>query len=190
MREKLNDNPVAQIALIGVLALFAIVFLLKPFGGGESDEAAEAPPPPVEAGGLEGSAPTAATSSVAPPTDFRPLPAAVKRAYRDGDTLVLRIYRSGGIDDRLGGETASVLDGITDVAFFSVPAKKIARYSAITGPLGVNQAPALVVIRSRKLNRNGNAPGTVTYGYLSGAEIRQAVVDSKYRGPKLPYSPR
>jgi hypothetical protein len=190
MREKLNENPVAQIALIGILALGAVFFLLKPFGGGETEEAAEAPPPseaaPGEAGAL---APTGAVTAVKPPTDFRPLPTKVEQAYKRGETLALLVYRDGGIDDRLVSETAAVLDGMSDVAFFNAPAKKIARYSAITGPLGVNQAPALVVVRSRKLNKNGIAPGTVTYGYLSGAEIRQAVVDSKYRGRKLTYAP-
>src|SRR5689334_14839698 len=48
MREKLNENPMAQIALVGVLLVVAAVFLLGKMGGGESEEE-EASSPAAEA---------------------------------------------------------------------------------------------------------------------------------------------
>jgi len=75
------------------------------------------------------------------------------------------------------------------VAFFSAPVDEIARYSAITGPLGVSQAPALIVVRPRALNGQGTAEATVDYGFRGAADVRQAVVDAGYKGPNLTYAP-
>ena len=194
MREKLNENPVAQIALVGVLVLFAVVFLLKPFGGGEPEAESEAPPateaavvPGEEATGVEGSAPVASTSAASAPAER--LPGPVEQAYASGETVVLLIYRPGGIDDRRLTAAAGVLSGMPAVAFFSAPVDEIARYSAITGPLGVSQAPALIVVRPRALNGQGTAEATVDYGFRGAADVRQAVVDAGYKGPNLTYAP-
>src|ERR1700750_1071668 len=153
MRQKLNENPVAQIALIGVLALLAVVFLLKPFGGGESAseseagaEAATSTASPEEAAASLGrSAGAPAASAVSAPAE-RPLPRDVESAYESGETVVLLIYRPNGIDDRRLTAATRVLAGMPGAALFAAPVDKIARYSALTGPLGVNQAPALIVV--------------------------------------------
>ena len=59
MREKLNSNPLAQLAVVGVLLLFAAVFVMSSMGGGEekaeegeaaSAAAAVEPAVPSEAG--------------------------------------------------------------------------------------------------------------------------------------------
>ncbi len=82
-------------------------------------------------------------------------------------------------------EASAVADGTSGVAFFAHRIDQIARYSAITGPLGVNQAPALIVVRPRKqLNGGGPAPATVNYGFQTGSDIRQAVVDARYTRPR------
>ncbi len=194
MRQKLNENPVAQIAIVAVLAVFAVIFLLKPFGGGGgASEASTAPAETVVASGettgsLEGSVPSAAASGVTAPA-ARPLPGDLGAAYSRGETVVLLIYRSGGIDDDLVTRASNVLSEMSDVALFTAPTSKVARYSAITGPLGVNQTPALIVVRPRALNGSGPAPATVDYGFRSAADIRQAVVDVGYRGPELTYAP-
>ncbi len=196
MREKLNENPVAQIAVIGVLALIVGVFLLKGMGGGESEEEA---PAPVELGtatpeegatgsSLEESSPAASASSVSAPSE-RPLPDAVEAAYARGDTVVLLIFRPGGIDDRRVASAVGVVRRMPGVALFTAPAGEIARYAPITGPLGVNQAPALIVVSPRAVSEGEAAPATVTYGFQSAAEVRQAVVDAGYRGPQLSYAP-
>ena len=43
MREKINDNPVAQVALLGVLVLVVGFLLLTRMGGSEETPAAPAP---------------------------------------------------------------------------------------------------------------------------------------------------
>ncbi len=201
MREKLNENPVAQIAVIGVLVLVVGIFLMKSLGGGEEPAAETATAPPTEAvpeagaaeapvgGSLESATPAAAAASVSAPS-VRPLPDAVEAAYEGGATIALLIYRLGGIDDRHVAAASGVLERMPGVAFFTAPVGEISEYAAITGPLGVNQAPALVVISPRGLNGGEAAPATVTYGFQGSAEIRQAVIDAGYQGPELSYAPK
>jgi hypothetical protein len=196
MRQKLNENPVAQIALIGVLALLAVVFLLKPFSGGEASPEAESgaeattatASPEEAAASLGSSAAAAATSAVTAPAE-RPLPRDIESAYKSGETVVLLIYRPSGIDDRRLAAATSVVAGMPGVALFTAPVDEIARYSALTGPLGVDQAPALIVVRPRPLNGSNPAEATVDYGFRTAADVRQAVIDAGYRGPKLTYAP-
>jgi hypothetical protein len=182
MREKLNENPVAQIALIGVLVLVAAWFLLlRPSGGSSgSGGGAEAAAEPIEQ--------VSATSAITAPAGRR-LPAKVDAAYKHGDTVALLIYRRGGIDDKVLRVESRVIKGMPGVAFFAAPTDKVARYSAITGPVGVNRAPALVVVRSRKQNHGAPAPATVTYGFQGPAQVRQAVIDAGYTGKQGSYAP-
>jgi hypothetical protein len=198
MREKLNDNPVAQIAVIGVLILVVGVFALKSLGGGSEEEGESAAPvetataPGAEAapgGSLEESTQASAAASVIAPT-ARPLPDDVEAAYERGETIALFIYRPGGIDDKLVTDVVGELERMPGVALFTAPAGKIADYAPITGPLGVNQAPALIVISPRSMNGGEAAPATVTYGFQSVADLRQAVIDAGYRGPELTYAPK
>lgn len=194
MREKLNENPVAQIAVVGVLLLVVGFFALSQFSGKSEESeatpteaAVEAPAEEIAEPGLEEPSAAAASSAVAP--SARSLPPDVEAAYENGETIVLLIYRPGGIDDRRVTAAADAVSGMENVALFKAPAGEVARYVAITGPLGVNQAPALVVIRSRDLNEDAAAPATVSYGFQNSEDIRQAVVDSEYRGPELTYAP-
>jgi len=200
MREKLNENPVAQIAVIGVLVLITGIFLMKSLGGGEASEGeAEAPTAPVETGtegteaapgaSLEEAAPAANASSVSAPT-ARPLPDDIEAAYARGDTIVLLIYRPGGIEDRRVAGAASVLGQMPGVTLFTAPAGEISRYAPITGPLGVNQTPALIVVSPRRVSGGQAAAATVTYGFQGADELRQAVIDAGYRGPELTYAPK
>lgn len=199
MREKLNENQTAQIALVAVLVLAVGYLALHGMGGSGSSEPASSSGSATEvegtevgsaeaAGGSVESAPVSATSAVAAPA-ARPLPKPVDAAYEQGKTIALLIYRRGGIDDRKVAEASSVLTAMPTVAFFKAPVDKIARYAAITGPLGVSGVPALVVVQPRSRNDGGSAPATVTYGFQSASDIRQAVIDAHYRGPELPYSP-
>jgi hypothetical protein len=199
MRQKLNENPVAQIVLVCVLLVAGGYLLLtKVMGGGES--ASESPASttvsaPAEAGAPEAAlesvegetAEATAAAAVAPSGDRLPHP--IEAAYRSGSTIVLLITHDGGIDDHLVSEAAGVLHGIPGVDLFTAPVSQIARYASITGPLGVNQAPALIVISPRALNGGAQAPATVTYGFQSASDIRQAVQDAVYHGPQLTYAP-
>jgi hypothetical protein len=211
MRQKLNENPTAQIALVGVLLVAAAFFLLTKMGGGEEEVAPEAElPAGIEAPAAEGVPPgspgaartagepiavpgtapeiAAATTSAGAPAD-RPLPPAVESAYAENKTIALLIVRDGGIDDHLVRDATDVLEGRPRVAFFSAKAAHIARFAQITGPLGVNQAPALIVIRPKHLNRQGPAPASVTYGFQTKNDVRQAIRDAVYRGRTLTYAP-
>lgn len=201
MREKLNENPVAQIAVIGVLVLVAGIFLLKTMGGGEAAEGeAEAPAPAetatttgeegaVTGGSLEEATPASAAASVIAPSS-RPLPDEVEAAYARGETIALLIFRPGGIDDKLVTDVIGEVEKMPGVALFTAPAGEIADYTPITGPLGVNQAPALIVVSPRSINGGEAAPATVTYGFQSVEDLRQAVIDAGYQGPELTYAPK
>lgn len=206
MRQKINENPVLQIAIFGALAIAIGFFVLHPLGGGGESEAEGAPAPteevavaPEEAAATGSTAeagagvadlePTAATTSVELPQSAK-LPHAVSAAYHDGETIVLLIYRKGGIDDKLTREAAAVAEGMSGVAFFETEIDHIARYSEITGPIGVQQVPALIVVRPKKLNNGGPAEALLNYGFQTGEDVRQAIVDSRYKGPELTYAPK
>jgi hypothetical protein len=204
MREKLNESQTAQIALVAVLVLIVGFFVLHGMGGGSgssSSESSSGSAPTAEgetatvaattesaSTGTVESTPAAATSAATAPAD-QPLPEAVGEAYENGETVALLVYRPGGIDDQKVAEAASVLGSMSGVAYFSTPVDKVARYSAITGPLGLSGAPALIVVRPRALNGGGSATAPVDYGFQSAADIRQDVVDARYKGPELTYAP-
>jgi hypothetical protein len=182
MREKLNENPVAQIALIAMLALLGGYLVLTNVGGSSSSSAA------TESSAVETATPAAVTSAVAAPVG-RKLPRKVVSAYEHGKTVVLYVYRHNGLDDVVTGLALHRLREMPNVALFLVSTKKVARYSAITGPVGVNRAPALVVVRPRKRGDAEPAPATVSYGFMRAPEMRQAVIDAGYTGPELSYAP-
>lgn len=201
MREKLNESQTAQIALVAVLVLIVGFFVLHGMGGGSGSSSSSGSAPTAEgetatvaatteaaSTGTVESTPAAATSAATAPAD-QPLPKAVGEAYESGETVALLVYRPGGIDDQKVAEAASVLGSMSGVAYFSTPVDKVARYSAITGPLGLSGAPALIVVRPRALNGGGSATATVDYGFQSAADIRQDVVDARYKGPELTYAP-
>jgi hypothetical protein len=183
VREKLNENQTAQIALVAVLVIVVGFFFYKNFAGGSesSGETSESAAP-------ETTQVAATTATGAPPV--HKLPQAVDAAYEGGSTVVLLIHRDGGIDDHLVRDAATVLHTMSNVAYFPVPVDQIAKYAAITGPLGVAGAPALVVIQPKSLSEGGAAPATVTYGFQTAADIRQAVRDANYHGPTLTYAPQ
>jgi hypothetical protein len=185
MREKLNENPLYQAAVVGILLLSAGFFLLSTMGGKEEEEGGESsltatavaeseaavPPPP---GALAESAP--------------PPPAPVKAAFAANQTVVLLFVRNGGIDDRMVKATVERLDGLQGIATFVVPADQIARYATIAQGVDVNHVPALVVVRPKHLN-HGIPTASVHDGYQSPQSVVQAVLDAGYRGRTLAYHP-
>jgi hypothetical protein len=189
MREKLNENPLAQVALIGILLVFGIYMLTSMGGGSESESAPEA-----ESSTTVTSAPAITPAGETPvtgsttPAPVPPPPSDVTAAFKAGETVVLLIFREGGIDDRMVREDTAALDGMSNVALFVVPAQKIARYAAITEGAGVNRVPALVVLRPKALS-NGVPTASVDYGYQGAESVVQAVVDARYKGRTLSYHP-
>jgi hypothetical protein len=197
MREQLNSNPMVQMGVIAVLLVAAAIFLLTTMGGGGEEEeggseaaevtavTGETPVEPVE-GALE-SPEAAATPSSVPVPPVAP-PKQVVDAFQSGATVALIFVRDGGIDDRLVQAAASGLASVPDVVSFVVPARKIARYSAVTSGVGVERVPALVVLTPKRLDQ-GIPTASVHYGYQTPESVVQAVIDAGYKGPTLAYHP-
>lgn len=205
MRDKLNNNPIAQVGLIAVLVVIGIVFFLKsssgeeeegavsgptvatvngvPGSGDSAGEAVESAISNLEASGAAASAGEVPTSVPAPPP-----PPDFTAAYESGKTVVLLVVDDGGIDDARAVAAASRLGGMSGVAFFEVPVRQVPRYAAVTVGIDLNRVPALVVLRPRKLS-GGVPQATVDYGYLTPQTVVQAVRDASYKGPEETYHP-
>lgn len=210
MRDKLNNSPIAQVALIAILLAGGAYFLLSSQGGGGNSSTTAQPTATVPTTTTPAPATTATTPATSPataagtamPTDIGaaeptsaaasvpvpPLPAPLRRAYDSGETVVLLVVRGGGIDDSLVTPVVRRLKAAAGVAVFITRAKRIARYAAITLGVNVDRVPALVVVRPRSLS-GGHPQATVTYGFQSPAAIVQAVIDASYNGPAATYHP-
>jgi hypothetical protein len=202
MREAINQNPVVQIAVIGVLMIAAGLMLATQVlnkKDGSAGSAAPASSASVAPGVSAAPAGTAAPSGAAPipavqaesaAAALEPgpgLPREVGAAYGRGETIVLLVVRAGGIDDRLVKGAVQSLQGDRGLAVFVTRAEGIARYSRITQGVGVNQVPALVVVRPRD---GGGAPeATVSYGFRGSGSVAQAVRDAVYKGRTVGYDP-
>jgi hypothetical protein len=213
VRKALNDNPVAQILVLGVLAVIvAFLFMTRIQGGGSSSESTEtttaastAPGAPVPADGTATSGvapatpgevtatPGAAVPSEAPVGDFVAgpgLPKAVVKAYEDDKAIVLFVFRHRGIDDAPVRASVEKLRGRNDVAVFVTHAANIARYARIAAGVDTNRVPALIVVRPRSLS-DGPPTASISYGFQGPDSVDQAVRDALYKGPEdLPYYPR
>jgi hypothetical protein len=212
MREALNNNPMVQLATVGVLILIAGFFFMTNMKGSSSSSSSTGTPSAATAtpaaGATSGTAPSGAAASTpsagvsaAPSVGGAAvsaealipgpgLPRPVVQAWKGGDAIVLLIVRGGGIDDRLVRGSVEQLSGDPGTAVFVARAKQVARYSRITQGVGVTRVPALVVVRPRK--ESGATPqGQVSYGFRNSQSVVQAVRDALYSGKdNLPYSPR
>lgn len=207
MREKLNSNPLAQAAIIGVLLLAVGFFVLSSMGGGSEEPETSTTTSSATVSTPEGSAsvtatvttpvgePTAAaTPSSVPPLPpgaaaaAPPLPHAVTAAFHANRTVVLLFVRKGGIDDSLVTAASMALASVRGVSEFVVSADRIARYAAIAQGVAVDRVPALVVLRPKRLDR-GIPVASVLYGFQSPESIVQAVIDAGYRGRTVDYHP-
>jgi hypothetical protein len=209
VREKLNENPLAQVGLIAVLAVVGIVLFISSSGGGEEEEAAgtteatvavagtsavgtatgSSPGEAVEAAAesaIESVGETAAVSSASLPTPSPPR--RLVDAYESGKTVALLIVHPGSIDSELSARSSLLLAPYNDVLLFIVRAKEIARYAAITVGLEVNRVPALIVMKPKKLS-GGTPQASVDYGLQTPQSVLQAVLDANYRGRELSYHP-
>ena len=196
MREKINNNPLVQVAILGVLLLSVGFFVMSSMGGGgEEESAAESPAVTVTTaeGGAAASVAVAGETAASPePGAFAgavpPPPRPVTAAFSAGDTVVLLFVKDGGIDDRLVTRSVERLNRLSHVATFVVPVHEIARYTTISQGVEVDRTPALVVVRPKHLT-NGIPSASVQYGFRSPASVEQAVIDAGYRGPTVDYHP-
>lgn len=194
MREKLNENPMAQVGLVAVLLLAAVVLMMTTLKGGSEEEGEEVAPNPATTAPI-------ATAEAGSGTQLPPLPTPgsgagvpapppqpVVAAFQANEIVVVLFVRPGGIDDRLTLAASRRLKGASGVAFFAVPANEISRYAAIAQGVNVNRVPALVVVQPKRLS-SGVPTASVQYGFQSAESIVQAVVDAGYKGPTLTYHP-
>jgi hypothetical protein len=202
MRDKLNNNPMAQIILVGVLVLGAGFFLLTSMGGGGGSSAssssstasttATAAPATgtadASAAGATDASGAAAVTTSAPVVPSPPLPRSVSDAYDANQVVVLLIVRNGGIDDILVARTVHALGGAGGVSTTVVPVQQVARYASITQGVKLDRAPALIVLRPQNLT-NGTPQASISYGFLSPQAIVQSVRDATYTGPVETYHP-
>lgn len=193
MRKKLNDNPVVQVAMIGVLLVLAAFFVSTRVLHKSSSEtpkaAAVAGSAPVVTSAPTGAVDPAAALAGADSVPSPPLPRPLIGAYRRGATIVLLVVRGGGIDDRMMIPAVRRLKRTPGLAVFVATAERISRYAAITQGVGVDRVPALVVVRPRALSGGGPATASVSYGFESASGVVQAVNDALYHGPTVSYAP-
>jgi hypothetical protein len=210
MREKLNENPLLQVAVVGVLLIGTGFFVLSSMGGGgrkpkpettqatvgiagtgATGSAMGATPGEAVEGAIDAATQSAVPASIPPGALAKsapPPPRAVTAAFAADKTLVLLFVRNGGIDDRIVTRTVDRLGSLQKVATFVVPADRIARYAAITEGVDVDRVPALVVVRPKRLGHR-TATASVHYGFQSPQSVVQAVVDAGYKGPTVDYHP-
>ncbi|HKA66697.1 MAG TPA: hypothetical protein VKG03_02195 [Solirubrobacterales bacterium] len=201
MREKLNENPLMQVAVIGVLLLAAGIFVMSSMGGQSGGEESESSAASPTSAGTEGTTGAPATSqapvglsaalamvSQASAGSAPPLPHPVLAAWNADKTVVLLFVHDGGIDDQLVKNATARLAALPEAATFIVPASKISRYAAVTEGVGVSRVPALVVVRPKRLHQT-IPTASVSYGFQSGESVVQAVIDAGYKGPTVPYHP-
>jgi len=195
MRDKLNENPLMQVAVVGVLLVVTGFFVLSTMGGGGEEETASEAPTEVA---IESPSATTETGAVgagsvpALPPDAAaaapPPPPAVLRAFDSNEIVALLFVRNGGIDDRLVRDGIARLGSLPGVASFVVPAGRISRYASIAQGVAVDRVPALVVLRPKRLS-HGIPSASVSYGFQSPQSMVQAVIDAGYEGRTLDYHP-
>lgn len=206
MREQLNDNPIAQVILVGLLVVIGAFLFLRVSGGGEEDEEAATGPTVATVNGatavgdspgeavegaianLEAGASATGATEIPSSVPAPPPPDEFEAAYDSGKTVVLLIVHDGGIDDDLTTVATEQAAALPDVTLFEIPAKQIHRYAAVTIGLDVNRVPALVVMRPKGLS-GGVPQASVEYGFQTPASAAQAIRDADYSGPEETYHP-
>lgn len=198
MRKAINENPVAQAVLIGLL-IIAVAFLMltRVLNRNSGDDAESASESSVAAAPVEpaASAPTPApdvatdAGAVGEFVAGPGLPENVVSAYDDGQAVVLLVTRKAGIEDQRLKAMVGGARSVRNVAVFTTNAHGIARYSRIARGVDVSRVPALVVMRPRELS-DGVPQATVSYGFRGPDSVKQAVRDALYEGKSdLPYYP-
>ncbi|MGH2937985.1 MAG: hypothetical protein ACRDPE_07690 [Solirubrobacterales bacterium] len=203
MREKLNENPKVQIAVIGVLLLAVGLFALTKMGGGGESESTETVTSSATVTTPEGTASVVATVTVptgteaaatpvslasAPEVPASPLPPKVTAAFDAGHTVVLLVVKRGGIDDARTVAASLPVGFSRGVSLFIVPVRWAARYASITQGVKLERVPALIVVSPKRLD-HGVTAASISYGYQTTEGVMQAVKDANYRGGTLPYHP-
>jgi len=203
MRKALNENPTVQIAVLAVIGIaFAILLFGTVLKGDEAPATdAAATTDPALAADPAAPAPVGSTAVPAAPAPGVPaapvdpgaadgllptkgLPKDVLIAYAKDKAIALLVVDPKGIADRDLETYTNRLEARDDVAVFIVKTKDIIDYARITAGVAVSRAPALVVIRPRRLT--DSAPtASVSYGFRSPRSVEQALDDALNKGKQL-----
>ena len=216
MRKALNENPVVQVVMLGVLGIVvAFLFMTRVMGQDDSGGSTAADPAattPAPAPATAGSTPTPATdpaatgapaspaaTEAAPPTaaaapgvGFEPgagLPESVVRAHESGDVVALLVVNRKAPEDRRLEAEVNRLRGRSDTSVFVVEAKDVTRYSRIAEGVNLDRVPALVVLEPKRQVEGELPLATISYGFRGPESVEQAVRDVLYDGRELPYHP-
>lgn len=205
MRKAMNENPVVQVVLMGVLGivvafLFMTRVMSKDEGAAEpaataTDPAAAVVPatsatpsvptiPPVTTGSVPVE-PAAGAGFVAGPG----LPAGIVDAYEGGDAVVLLVTKHKGIEDRKLRAEVGKLRSRSDATVFITSARNVARYSRIAEGVDLQRVPALVVLKPKSVSSGPLPEASISYGYRGPDSVAQALRDALYKGKQLPYHP-
>jgi hypothetical protein len=96
-----------------------------------------------------------------------------ERALADNKKVVIFFQNPRALDDRAVSDSVRYLDRHTKkVVVLSDYLGNVDRYGKLLENLGVNQAPAIVVI-----GRSGKA--SLVEGYVDGPSLRQVVADAR-----------
>ena len=99
------------------------------------------------------------------------VPADVGRALRDRQVVVL-FFGQGGADDVATAKAVTSLRGLKRVAVFRDGIQNLGKYPGIIGGLGVAQAPAVVIVGTKRR-------ASLIEGFVDSGTLRQQVVDAR-----------
>ena len=175
-------------ALIGALALLAVVTGMRLMGGGQEEPTSSPPPaaqtstPTTDASSGQGSAPTPASRSPRPRNAAAAKRAAdeargdpqgrVLRALAQRKVVVLFFGQYRGADDRATRRAVRAVGRKRGVAVFADSIKDVADYPRVASGLDIQQSPSTAVI-----DRQGRA--RVVEGFLDEGSLSQLVADAR-----------
>ncbi len=215
MRKALNENPVVQIALLGVLGLLvAVVFMTRMGGGSAEPEATTSTPTtpgtpeaaaatPVAPGPATSVAPASATPApqatrLAVPGDTpfeagKGLPAPLVDAFKSGDVVVLLVVQEKGIEDKRLEREVNALRSHDNTSVFVTDAKNVGKYSRIAQGVKLDRVPAIIALKPVDPKaKGGDLPlpeASITYGYMGPGGVEQVLGDARYDGKVSGYDP-
>jgi hypothetical protein len=207
VRKALNENPVVQVVMLGILGIVvAFLFMTRVMGQEESGESATsadatATVPPAPEATVPAEAPAAPETGAVPGTAPAPAPAAgefkagpglpesVVSAHGSGDVVALLVVNSKAPEDRHLEDEVNALRGRSDTSVFVAEAKDVSRYSRIAEGVNLDRVPALVVVEPKRQVEGALPLATISYGFRGPESVEQAVRDVLYDGKQLSYAP-
>jgi hypothetical protein len=99
-------------------------------------------------------------------------PRPVRRALDARKTVVLFFFKHGSADDAATARAVAAVRGMRGVSVFTAPIAELGSYQAVVGPLGISQAPAVVIVGKGRRTR-------LTEGFIDVKAFRQDVLDMR-----------